>query len=130
MEMLNCIKSCCGGKVLEVVTDGSYPDFMWELYVPISRDAGLALLGMPLDKANHNTLTNKCFCVYTLGSDYAYAIYNHDGDWSIIRARIKAFERHLRSSNCPHPSQRGLRESTLCDNSCCKTYVVPGIVDV
>lgn len=133
LHFLNCIRPEHGGNFLAVCEDGSYPlenlDSIWKRLAPITRDAAFELLGMPKDKANHNTLTNKCFCIYGIDYDAAYAVYTHDGNWYILRADIGKFEVLTQKTRRRHPLSRGSRGSTQCTNHCCTTYAKPALIE-
>lgn len=134
MEFLNCVISQYSGKVLNVAVDGSYPldsnKSLWQLVVTITRDAGLELLGMPKGKCDHNTLTNKCFCVFGYDGDLVFAVYTHDGKWYIIRAKAAEFEALVYAQKGVSPESRGLRkEASVCNNKCCVSYETPALIE-
>lgn len=134
MEFLNCIVTAYFGDALAVAEDGSYPlenlDSIWKRVATINRDAAFELMGMPKDRANHNTLTNKCFCVYGIDENTVFAVYTHDGNWYIIRADSDEFAAQLRETGRRHLESRGIREVvSLCDNNCCVTYAKPALIE-
>lgn len=110
---INCVRHTKHARFPEVISDGAYPmgetARIWEFVAPITREAGLVLVGMSLEKSDHNTFLNKSFCVYHSDA-HVHAVYHHDDNWYIIRTDFESFEKYLKKTGRPDPLLRGLRD--------------------
>ena len=106
--------------------DGSYPceekfisrtkveRRIWEYAAPITQQAAAELLGLPVKYQQHMShFLNKAYTIYV--TDYfntAWAVYEHDGIWWIIKTdHFKEWLKQARLAGRPDPHERGERPS-------------------
>lgn len=68
----------------------------WQRVCEIPKEAAFALIGEPLKvDSGERYIMNKLFVVYAFEYDSVYAVYNHDGIYSIIKSTNPDFARKI-----------------------------------
>jgi len=102
---------------IDIKLDGTYPfdnkHEEWRKVSPLSRLMACRMLGVPHFAEHDNGFLNKGYVIVQVSEDSVYAVYNHDGRFSLIRSQCeklmtKAFEtpelvigEPMREKECP-----------------------------